>query len=784
MDLVEESRVGGSEETARTATEPRLDVCILPLEVRIHGRGGQGGVTCAKLIASLFSERGAYVQAFGEYGSERAGAPVRAYARAALEPIRNRNRVYQPDHLLVLDPTLLSDDIVDGVVAGGVLLLNSSEPLDAYDGRFPGLRLAVVDATRIARDHGIGSRSKVIVNTTVVGAYACVAGLPLGTLGCAFESLGLSAANLDAAREAFAAVSIRDPHVAEAADVISAAAAAGAETGGRLSFWGHGASSSPDVLALTEHTKDLPTRLKTGNWRTQRVLHSRRMSPCHLACPAGNDIPGFVHVLRSEGVEAAAHVLWRTQPFPSICGRVCPAPCQIQCNRAEIDEHVNIRGLERWVGDTVSAGFEPVALVEQPRAVAIVGSGPAGLSAAYAVRREGHRATVFEAESELGGVLRYGIPEYRLPAAVLRREVERLLALGVEAVSAERVGPAALSRLRGEFDAVIVACGRPVPRGLSCAGSDLPEIEPGLAFLRRGAPHFDVPRDGHVVVVGGGNTAVDCARTALRAGASKVTLVYRRTRGDMPAVGEEVEQAMEEGVELLECHVPVGLASTAGEVRVEVAEVQAGPLLVEGRPRPIPTGRVGFLACDQVLVAIGQSGDPDIVPAGWSIEAGRAYVGPEELNVFVAGDFATGAGTVAHAIGDGRSVALQALRSLDALPPGPPPPDPSEAVKASELRARFRGKEPSARERVLPVELRLRGFGEVNRGLADSGEAERCFSCGTCTSCDTCVVYCPEGIVRGGDGAYSVDGDYCKGCGICAAECPGGVMRMVSEVAT
>ena len=280
----------------------------LPLEVRVHGRGGQGGVTCAKLLACMYAEQGLHVQTFGDYGSERSGAPVRAFTRVDTAPVTNRNKVYRPHHLLVLDAGLLGDDVLDGAAPGALLLLNSARGLAAFSPRHRHFRTAAVDATAIARRHGIGSTALVIVNTTIAGAYARVAGLPWEIVERAYRSQELEE-DLPAAREAYEAVAVSGP-----------------QTGGgapeRVP-----ARSAPPVIGIAELTQDLPTRLPTGTWRTQMPRYRTHLAPCNAACPAGNDVVGFVQALRTGGVEAAARVLLATQPLPSVCGRVCPAPC-------------------------------------------------------------------------------------------------------------------------------------------------------------------------------------------------------------------------------------------------------------------------------------------------------------------------------------------------------------------------------------------------------------------------------------------------------------------------
>ncbi len=738
---------------------------VKSLEIRVHGRGGQGGVTCAKLIAKLYAGQGAHVQTFGDYAAERSGAPVRAYTRVAAQPITNRNKVYRPNQLLVLDPMLLNDEVLEGVAPGALLLLNSSEPLESFAGRFPGLSLAVVDATAIARRHNIGTRSVVIVNTTIIGAYARACGLALEEVAAAYRALGLEN-DFPAAEAAYAATAIR------ARAALSHPPVAALPT----------KALPQPVLPLTEHTRDLPTELKTGSWRTQLAHYQQRLAPCNASCPAGNDVVGFIQALKTTGIEAAARILARTQPLPSVCGRVCPGFCQSGCNRASYDGAVNVRGLERWISDHADLPLETVTPAAAVKRIAVIGSGPAGLSAAHTIARQGHQATLFEAAAELGGLLRSGIPTYRLPAEVLQRDLDRILALGVEARCNQRLDRDQLTALTTEFDAVIVATGQGRLSASACPGEELPGVSQGLHYLAAVRAGAAPQLRGHVVVIGGGNSAIDCARTALRAGAAKVTLAYRRSREEMPAIAEEIEAALAEGVELLTHRQPVAYSGGSSVTAITLAEIEMGAPDASGRRRPLLSDRREELPCDQVLLALGQSADLELLPAGFELRDGRIYLQQAATNLFCSGDLATGEGTVTHAIGDGRRSALRVLQALGEGVEIPQRPDRSQAVPAAAIRHSHFATAAPAEELAIPKELAASSFNEVHLGLADGSEADRCFSCGQCTSCDTCLVYCPEGIISATDAGYRVDADYCKGCGICAVECPRQAMCMQAEV--
>jgi 2-oxoacid:acceptor oxidoreductase gamma subunit (pyruvate/2-ketoisovalerate family) len=730
----------------------------LPLEIRVHGRGGQGGVTCAKLIAALYARMGLAVQTFGDYGSERSGAPVQAFTRVDRQAISNRNKIYRPDHLLVLDPGLLETPVLSGVPVGALILLNAGAPPVQFGDSYRRFRFAIVDATEIAREQGIGSSSVVIINTTIIGAYLRLLGLPLSLLQDVFASLGLSG-DLAAAAQAYQAVRIQEPSAGAYDGQLAAATPA----------------ESSEVFPIGAEAQDIPIDLRTGLWSNQSPSYQRYTAPCNAACPAGNDIVGFIQALKNGGPEAAAAILLRTQALPSVCGRVCPAPCMNDCNRKSFDGAVNIRSLERWIADHAAFSL-PRQAGGTPRNFAVVGGGPAGLSAAYQLALRGHLATIYEAAPELGGVLRYGIPAFRLPLEVLDRDLARILALGVSAVCGKPVTREDLARLTREHDALLICTGLGGAHELGVTGEELPGVEQGLPFLER-VKSSGEKVTGHVVVVGGGNSAIDCARSALRCGADSVRVVYRRGREDMPAIEEEIAEAEREGIRLMTRRQPVSCTGTDRVTGVLLAEVEAGAPDASGRRQPLVTDRSSLLPCDRVLLALGQGSGLELLPPEWQVRDGRAWQGESPLNVWFAGDCCSGEGTVTHAIGNGRRAATALLAELDrgAEQEGA---GVSQVVAPAQIRFSHFEVDPPGKDRHLPLAQGRASFEEFNLGLAGPEEAGRCFSCGQCTQCDTCLVYCPDGIIYRSGEEYQVDLEHCKGCGMCVAECPRCAMEM------
>ena len=714
------------------------------MEITLYGRGGQGGVTLAKVIATAYFNRGSNAQAFGVYAAERSGAPVQAYVRVDPEEITNHNLIRDPDHIIVLDPTLIGHAVLAGLKSNGWIILNTPKAPAAWSEMFAGFQVAAVDATAIAVSYGLGTRAVPIVNTTMMGAVARVFDLDFDEIRHVFAEMHFGDANLRAAEEAFKAVQL--------------AAMAGA-----IKAIDAPRSSAPAISLLDPNIGGAP-RILTGSWATRRPEARELTPPCNHRCPAGNDVQRFVAEVARDRHDEALAVLLETTPLPGICGRVCPAPCMEACNRNGFDEGINVRELERFVADHAEWP-EPSPRLRSER-VAVVGSGPAGLSGAYHLARLGYHVSLFEASDELGGVLRNGIPSYRLPREVLDREIGFILMHGVTAYTDAKIDRAAMLDLAQHYEAVFVATGLQHARAVELGeAGDI--VTQGIDFLDRVHRNEESLRGQRVVVVGGGNTAIDAARSARRLGAASVRILYRRTRAEMPAIADEIHAAIEEGVTLQELALPVRVTRVDGYASLTCMCMKLGDPDASGRPQPVASGEELTVDCDKIILALGQAADLSVLVT-------------ENATIFLGGDFATNEGTVAAAIGSGRRAAWHIHRQLtgeDLFPP-----DAASVATPDLIKTRSFVHDARQRGEALPAAERAETFAEVHRGLqtdaAAIAEANRCFSCGVCNACDRCLTYCPEGILQRKGETLEFHYDYCKGCGLCAAECPRGGIVM------
>jgi 2-oxoacid:acceptor oxidoreductase gamma subunit (pyruvate/2-ketoisovalerate family) len=733
------------------------------IEIRIHGRGGQGGVTLAKILAAAEYREGRSVQAFGVYAAERSGAPVQAFLRCDDEPIHNPNQIYEPDHLVVLDPTLISPSILSGLKPGGWILLNCEKSPEDYAGqeRVAAFRIATVDATSIAAKNGLGSRTVPIVNTALAGAAARLLGMNMKSVLAAFEEFGFHGGNELAAREAWEAVRIQqqDPQPGEPHPPLQP----------------H--TRQPGLIG---GNRGAPPGIHTGQWANQRPIHENATPPCNFVCPAGNDVQGFLAALNDDDVDGALDVLLETSPLPSVCGRVCPGFCMLQCNRSQLEGPVNVRALERFVGDHGTALVKPIGAHSER--IAVVGAGPAGLSGAYHLARLGYRVTLIDAGTELGGLMRTGIPVYRLPRQALDRDIQRILDLGIETSLDRRIDHQRLKALAREFDAVLAATGLQRLTSLELGtdlGSGEHRVVQGLEFLDRSRRNSVEVSGEEVIVVGGGNTAVDAARSAHRLGAASVRIIYRRTRQEMPAIPEEVDDAIDEGIAIDFLCSPLRIARSGSKQLLTCERMELGERDDSGRRRPVTVPDSEFeLPCDRVILALGQAADLSMLPVETTLTRAQPVVSELGAPIYAAGDLLTNEGTVTAAIGCGRDMALRLHEHFSGEKLYRDPPAEDSVVRADRLRLQHFEVQRPQPEEVLPLAAREGSFSEVRQGLGGVEEAKRCLSCGVCNRCDRCVTYCPDGVLRRDGNDLVFDYDYCKGCGVCASECSRAVIYM------
>jgi NADPH-dependent glutamate synthase beta subunit-like oxidoreductase/ferredoxin len=546
-------------------------------------------------------------------------------------------------------------------------------------------------------------------------------------------------------------------------------------------------------------------QFKTGTWRVQKPMHRHRPAPCHAVCPAGEDAQAYLAKVAEGKLQEAWATLVQANPLPATTGRVCHHPCEGACNRGQYDEAIAIHNVERYLGDeALRRGWEYPVRRPHPTAaaMAVVGAGPAGLSAAYHLVRLGYNVTLFDSLPEAGGTLRTAIPQYRLPRDILNREIERLLSVGIYFRPQQTLGRHIhLDELRSHFRAVFVATGNQKAREWSVDGSTPSDLHVGLDLLKEWIAIGSAPEARSVAIVGAGNTAVDLARVLRRSGVEQVHIISHKSipgpglpPGDvMPAIPREVEQALEEGVTIHEHRGIHRLILRGGKV-IGVEMVHMKKLRQpDGKLRRVEfEGTETVLHVDQVIPAIGQVVDPLGIEALLDHrdffrvdEWGRFAKHP---GVYTGGDARGDRGTVSEAVGDGRRAAI----AMDAqvhgleLPMG----ERREALGFDKLNLNYFEHAPRARESVLPVEQR-RQYEEIEGGLNANqvrSESERCFSCGNCFACDNCWTLCPdEAVLKTRDVAedgthYLFDYDYCKGCGLCAKECPCGFITMLDEL--
>ncbi len=551
---------------------------------------------------------------------------------------------------------------------------------------------------------------------------------------------------------------------------------------------------------------------KTGTWRYLTPAYLNKLAPCNEACPAGEDVEAAMVLSGQEDYIGAWEKITQENPLPRVCGRVCFHPCEGGCNRKEFDEPTAINALERFVGDhAFQSGKRYTPPKEKKKEkVGIIGSGPAGLSCAYHLASIGYGVTIFEALPNLGGMLRYGIPSYRLPKDILVQEIDTILSLGIKVQTNVRVGKDIKWEELKKFDAIFVAAGAWKSLPLKVPGEDSAGVMSGVAFLQKVNSGEAIDLGQRVAVIGGGNTAIDAVRAALRLGA-KPLIIYRRTKEEMPAWEEEISEAEEEQIEFIFLSSPVKILTEKGKVKgIECIKNLLGPPGKDGRREPRPIENSNFtLPVDSVISAIGEAPDLSFLPP--ELQKSKDSVPVDETGataikrVFAGGDIVVQPRTVSYAIGAGKKAAMaidatirgknvaEALRlarwgekgslSMARYKSGGSDGMAREVVPFSELNpAYFKRQSRKAKEK-LPAAERTSDFSEITLGLSPAAalyEAKRCFNCGVCNLCDNCFLYCPDLAIsaRPDRQGYQINYDYCKGCCICVEECPRGAISL------
>lgn len=559
---------------------------------------------------------------------------------------------------------------------------------------------------------------------------------------------------------------------------------------------------------MAEVKKQIPTIwttgwtdiMNTGTWRSAIPVYQRRPSPCHEACPVGGDIPVWIQLAKAKQYEQAWLTLVENNPFPAVTGRICHHPCEGACNRGEYDGAVSVNSLEQFIGDlALENGWElPQPTAKNNKKVAVVGGGPAGLSCAYQLAGQGYGVTIFEARPELGGILRYGIPEYRLPKEVLQKEIQRLWKLGITVCINTAVKTAEdFAGLETEYDAVFLALGAHRAKGLPVFEENNPKVLDCLDVLSRVNQGAKVDLGEQVVVIGGGSSAMDVARTARRLG-SQVKVVALETRDIMPAQQDEVREALEEGVMLYDGAMTKSAASYGGETMIlNCIKVVLDQNVPPGTLKPIPIAGTEFkLEANTVILAIGLEPElydlPKLVSVDGTMVKVDANLATGRRGVFAGGDVTTTYRFVSAAIGAGKKGAREIIRYLNSLNGAAMAqqvnvPEPLSPVAFTEMNLFYFPVLPRVDKVSVPADLRLQDFREVKTVISEAQaleESERCFSCGNCIRCNNCFYFCPDQAIARDQSlaeGYYIRDRYCKGCGLCVEECPRGAVLLKEE---
>ena len=519
---------------------------------------------------------------------------------------------------------------------------------------------------------------------------------------------------------------------------------------------------------------------ETGSWRSERPIYVDLLPPCNQACPAGENIQQWLYRAEEGDYEGAWRQIMADNPLPAVMGRVCYHPCQTACNRAQVDEAVGINAVERFLGDKAIAEGWKVVQTAPPsgKNVLVVGAGPSGLSAAYQLKRFGHRVTVRDAGPMAGGMMRFGIPSYRLPREILDAEIQRIADMGVMFEFNSKVED--IAEVAEYYDAVFLAVGAHIGKRAHVPAGESAKIMDAVTMLGDMESGEKPMLGRRVVIYGGGNTAIDAARTAKRLGAEEAVILYRRTRDRMPAHDMEVQEAEEEGIMMRWLSTVKHV--DGGSITIEKMEL-------DDTGFPQPTGEFEELGADSLVMALGQEADlgliennPDITITDGVVQVNNQMM-TGLAGVFAGGDMVPSERTVTVAIGHGKKAARYIdayLRGTEYVPPAKHP-----LATLGRMNTWYYADAPHQVREKLEGPRRASTFDEVVQGLDEESavfEARRCMSCGNCFGCDNCFGVCPDNaITKIRPGEYEFKYDYCKGCGLCAEECPCGAISMIPE---
>lgn len=581
---------------------------------------------------------------------------------------------------------------------------------------------------------------------------------------------------------------------------------------------------TPDnkIPLFLPHSSASTATNKTGSWRYVRPFFNEKTSPCAAACPAGEDIGRVEMLLSRNSIQEAWETILEENPLPAVCGHVCFHNCESACNRGQMDDPLTIHRLERFIGDAAISSKEIPKIETLPdngKKVAIAGSGPAGLGAAYFLARLGFRCEVFEAQPEPGGMLRWGIPTYRLPSKVLEKEISRIEKLGVTLHCGTPITRDMLKNFKTRYDATFIGCGYGRAIDLKIEGAQ--KAISGLQFLYniRARQEMSLNAKRTAAVIGGGNTAIDVARTLVRLGLEPI-IVYRRRRQDMPAFSPELQMALDEGIKLRELLTPIAIKSAGRDSTghqspyvVTLQKMKVSTVEIEGRARVVPDGdKTETLQVDHIFSAIGA--EPEApwhqIPAGKSprLDLSHCILIKDDIPIAYGGDLTNRVKSVADAIASGKQAAMaldtyfksgwdMVKKAVTGCQVGPGPAvsmamyldkerkDRSpHIVSYNEINIHYFKSASRVNVPVLPPGDRIQSFSPVESTLTKAAalqEARRCFNCGICNACDYCRLYCPEMSVMVEDERRHINLDFCKGCGLCVAECPRNAMALKEE---